>query len=67
MSNNKFRIFFDNQTIGMNRKEKARFRLELKTKLKVTEGVFANWLQGKTIPGELQQFAINKILNTKIY
>lgn len=67
MKRNQFKIYFDEQTIGMNRTEKEQFRQQLQEKLQVTSCVMRNWLSGKTIPNGLQQIAINKILKTKIY
>lgn len=67
MGNNKFKIFFDKSTIGMNRAEKEAYRQQLQEKLNVSEYVLRNWLSGVTIPNPLQQVGINQILGTKIY
>lgn len=63
----KFKKFYDESTIGMNRNEKAAFRQNICDKTGCSINVVRNWLYGVTIPTPLEQKALNQIFGKEIY
>lgn len=62
-----FRTFYDQETAGMSRAEKARTKLEWAGKLDVTINVINDWIGGQTVPNKLERRAINFIFRKEVY
>ena len=62
-----FKKFFDESTIGMNRKERAAFKQDICDKTGKSLVVINNWLSGLTVPSPLEQKALNQIFGKQIY
>ncbi len=63
----KFKKFYDESTIGMNRNEKAAFRQKICDYTGKSYHVIQNWIYGVTIPTPLEQKALNQIFGKEIY
>lgn len=64
---NEFRFWIDYNTVGFTRWQKHQFKMELAKKLHLTEDILGNWYRGTFVPDMLRKYAINDILEEKVF
>ena len=56
---NEFKIWFDEQTVGMGRNQRAQYKRDIAERMKISPYILENWMRNVTKPDRMRKIAVN--------